>query len=125
MPNNTPRLFVLFLSVFSILGVALFYGGVGRLKATDTPPFSSEGHMYHVYSSLPEPPDRLLVRLEMTGWRVVIWLLAFTIPITVAYLAYGSHRPVFGYGLLLFWSAFTGFFGIWTWLFSVFHSLPL
>jgi hypothetical protein len=123
MQNNTPKLVFVAFALFGLLSIALFYEGIGRLKATGTPPFG-EG-LYSVASFLRCPPTALLVRLASPRWRIAVWLLGLILPVTAGVLSFRSKGPVLGFAILLLWAAVTGVLGFWTWLFSAFHALKV
>jgi hypothetical protein len=120
---NATRGVFIFLVVLGVMGVAMLFDGIGRMKRNGAPPFN-DGLVTSV-DALARPPGRVLLKLEKGIWRWTVWVVAIVLPVVSGVLAFRKERSVFGWGLLLVWTGMAGFFGIWVWLYSAFHKFKM
>jgi hypothetical protein len=121
--NNGAKLLIPGLALFALLSVSLLYSGIGRLRATNTPPFGAG--LYTVSSFIAPPPDALLLRLDRPICRWSIWALTFAVPVASAVSCFARERQFAALLLLVLWSILAGVFGFWIWLYSAFHALKV
>ena len=113
--------FLLAATFFGLIGITLTYDAIARLKQHQVPPFHPEG-FYTVVYDFPKPPEPIILFYNSLLGRILVVSSALGVPAFFSYLQINRERPVSAFFLLFVWSIITGFFGLWSWIFSVFAA---
>jgi len=122
MTTSTKGLFA-FLAGFALVATILGYEGIDRLHRAHFPPFSED--LFSGYSVIPSPPDKVILCLDSTVGRVLVWCLALAIPAGCVLLAFGYQRCFLGLSLLMLHAAVFGWVGLSLFLHGLFDAPPL
>lgn len=122
MSRASKGLFVLVL-LFSVLGTGLLYNGIGRLKRAGVPPFN-EG-LYTMIWSVPPPPLDLIRWCDRTLGRVIVWSSVMSFLILSLVLTWRGQWTMAAFLLIGLGGTISGFFGLWTWISSLFNTAGL
>ena len=115
-------LLVLFI-LFDLLGVAMGYEGIERLRKFHYPPFL-EG-MYHVWGWFWFPPNWLILSWASVGGRITMWFGCLFIPLMCGILSITKGRHLLALMIILFWTLASGVTGLWIWLDAVFNAVEM
>ena len=122
MSDATKRLFG-FLTVFILISTFLGYRGIERLRRTEHPPFNTG--LFTDISLIPHPSDRVILLLDSSTARVLVWTLVLALPTVCGIFAFRMERWILSYVILIMSSAVFGLFGFSIWLHALFDAVPL
>lgn len=108
---------IILLILFGIVGIALTYDGIGRMKREAVPPFN-EG-LYTAVWPIPIPPREVILFCDPLLGRIGAWGSAFVVPTLCGYFLLRRGWLIVAFLLLGVWSLGSGGFGIWAWTFSL------
>lgn len=108
---------IVLLLLFGIVGIALTYDAIGRMKNKAVPPFN-EG-LYTAVWSIPIPPREVILFCDSLLGRIGAWGSALVVPVLFAYFLVRRGWLIVAFLLLFVWSLVSGGFGIWSWTFSL------
>src|SRR5258708_14062127 len=89
--------FFAMLVIFLLLSVILGYTGIERLQRHNHPPFFIIEGLFHEWGSIQLPSDGLLLFLNSTGGRWLLWTSVLVIPIACGILGFRLNRGLWGY----------------------------
>ena len=114
-----------FLVILMLASVILGYEGIARLHRTHYPPFPEVGMMFTVGYTINPPSDGVVLFLDSTAGRILVWFLAVAIPVVCGVLAFRYQWRVLGFGLLIGCAALFCWIGFRIWLHAVLDAMPL
>jgi hypothetical protein len=114
-----------FLVILMLASVILGYEGIVRLHRTHYPPFPEVGMMFTVGYTINPPSDEVVLFLDSTAGRILVWFLAVDIPLVCGVMAFRYQWRVLGVGLLIGCAALFCWIGVRIWLHAVLDALPM
>lgn len=116
----TTKLFLAFLALFDIAGVALGYEGISRLRQFQFPPFFPGLGVFIV--PLPVPPNWLVLFWDSICGHIILWSGCLLVPIVAIRVTYGNQRYWSGFAIMSVWTLGSGVIGVWFWFHAIFNA---
>ncbi|MGD1085020.1 MAG: hypothetical protein ABSA47_09765 [Verrucomicrobiota bacterium] len=120
MRSGTFNLFFAFLVLFMLVSTLLGYDGIARLRRNVRPPFGAPFTLYTEVGGIPGPSDRLVLFVDSTHGRIIVWSWALAIPILCGFLAFKQERLILGGSLLFANGVLFGWIGLQLFLHAIF-----
>ncbi len=104
--------------LLGLVGVCLFYSGISRMKIAGVPPFNDG--LYTAVWTIPSPSNGILKWCDLVYGRLVVIGSLILLPGFAGWIASKNQLYAASFFLVITWAIICGFFGIWTWIFSLF-----
>jgi len=118
MRSGAFNLFFAFLVLFMLVSTLLGYDGIARLRREGRPPFATG--LYTSFGGIPGPSDGLVLFVDSTHGRIIVWSWALAIPVLSGFLVFQRQRLILGGSLLFANGVLFGWIGLQLFLHAMF-----